>query len=155
MHTNRASESLSGPAMESDLAAKNINSARAPFDSTPALALFSLNVAKNILGSFILFIPWAFELSGLLLGLFMLALAATMSVYTFALIAFLARATPTSPASFSAMFLPMGRATVVCVDLSIIALSISVNAGYIIFTSSLQLKMPKHQTLIKTITEQQ
>ncbi|MES1921573.1 Vacuolar amino acid transporter 7, partial [Bonamia ostreae] len=103
-------------------------------DKPFGVVIFTLNMAKNIIGSFLIFIPWTFTLSGVVLGNIMLVLIYFFTAYSFSLIGFLGKKTRKN--SYSLMFEDIGTWLVVLVDFSIIGITISANAGYQLVISS-------------------
>lgn len=93
--------------------------------------LFVLNITKNIIGSFVLFLPWCFDQSGLAIGLSQLLLICLLCIFSFCLIALTGKLSKVN--TYSNMFLYVGSWAVALVDVCIICMNILSNAGYLIF----------------------
>lgn len=120
---------------ELELLALDYRPKQLPLDSFFGLALFTLNLTKNMIGSFILILPWAFSQSGLILGYILLFLVFIICAFTFCLMAYLGDFA--NKTTYSSLFSVFGKWCVVLVDFSIIMISMLANAGYLIFISFL------------------
>lgn len=95
--------------------------------------MFTLNLSKNIVGNFILLVPWVFSIQGYLMCILVIILVYAFCVYSFCLIAFLAE--KTNSASYSELYKnsPYNKAFSLWINISIIVLTISGNSSYLVF----------------------